>query len=174
MKWIWARSIQVVTEEIILKMANFAHKLTGEDKIVLAGGVALNCVANGRLLREGPFREVWIQPAAGDAGGALGAALMTWYQIKDNPRKTDDVHDAMKGTYLGPEFGDDKIKEFIAAHNYPCKKLSDKDRADTIAELIDNENVCGPVSGQNGIWGRGLLEHVLLSEMHVLQKCNQS
>ncbi len=81
-----ARSIQVVTEEIVLRMAGHLKKITGEKHLCLAGGVALNCVANGRLLREGPFEDIWIQPAAGDAGGALGAALMVWHQVQNHPR----------------------------------------------------------------------------------------
>jgi carbamoyltransferase len=100
-----ARSIQVVTEEIVLKMArHLAHQVTGEKNLCMAGGVALNCVANGRLLREGPFEHVWIQPAAGDAGGALGAALLTWHLVKGQPRKADGIKDTMKGSYLGPNF----------------------------------------------------------------------
>ena len=91
-----AASIQVVSEEIVLKLANTIHAELGTEHLCLAGGVALNCVANGRLDREGPFRSVWIQPAAGDAGGALGAALATWHQYLDQPRVADDQTDSMR------------------------------------------------------------------------------
>ncbi|MEC7611080.1 MAG: carbamoyltransferase N-terminal domain-containing protein, partial [Pseudomonadota bacterium] len=99
-----AASIQVVTEEIVLKLADTIHSELGTEHLCLAGGVALNCVANGRLDSEGPFRSVWIQPAAGDAGGALGAALATWHQYLDQPRVADDQTDAMRGAYLGKAF----------------------------------------------------------------------
>ena len=101
-----ARSIQVVTEEIVLKIGRHVHDVTGEKNLCLAGGVTLNCVANGRLLREGPFENIWIQPAAGDAGGALGAALYTWHRILGKPRKAEGVSDAQRGSYLGPEYSD--------------------------------------------------------------------
>src|SRR5690606_5009747 len=96
-----AASIQVVTEEILLKMVRYVHQQTGNSKLCLAGGVALNCVANGRLLREGPFDELWIQPAAGDAGGALGAALFTNHQLLGLPRAVQFT-DAQQGSFLGP------------------------------------------------------------------------
>jgi len=95
-----ARSVQEATEEIVLRLARTVRKETGEDYLCLAGGVALNCVANGRILREGPFKDIWIQPAAGDAGGALGAALAVWYQYLDKPRTPDGGLDGMKGSYL--------------------------------------------------------------------------
>ena len=97
-----ARSIQEVTEEVVLKLAAHARDITGSAHLCLAGGVALNCVANGRLQRAGIFDALWIQPAAGDAGAALGAALLAWHGIEKQPRRGD--HDRMKGTYLGPEF----------------------------------------------------------------------
>ena len=97
-----ARSLQDVTEEIMLRMTRHVHRETGEKNLVLAGGVALNCVGNGRILREGPFEEIWIQPAAGDAGGALGAALFTWYAHLGNQRTADGVRDQQRGSYLGP------------------------------------------------------------------------
>jgi len=112
-----ARSIQVVTEEIVLKIAKHSHKLTGIDNLCMAGGVALNCVANGRLLREGPFKNIWIQPAAGDAGGALGAAYAIWHMRHDKPRKTDGKTDKMNGGYLGPEFDSDEIEKFLTENN---------------------------------------------------------
>jgi carbamoyltransferase len=88
-----AASIQEVTEEIMLRMSRHVHKVTGQDKLCLAGGVALNCVGNGRILREGPFKEIWIQPASGDAGGALGAALLVWYKYLGNNRCADNIND---------------------------------------------------------------------------------
>jgi len=107
-----AASIQLVTEEIVLKIAAHAHALTGSKNLVLAGGVALNCVANGRVLREGPFDEVWIQPAAGDAGGALGAALFTWHQLLDKPRQAN-AEDHQSGSLLGPQFSGSEIKAYL-------------------------------------------------------------
>ena len=108
-----ARSIQVVTEEIMLRSARHIHKITGEKYLCLAGGVALNCVGNGRILREGPFEDIWIQPAAGDAGGALGAALFTWYQYLDNERVVDGNKDFQHGSFLGPSYTSDQIQEFL-------------------------------------------------------------
>jgi carbamoyltransferase len=119
-----AASIQAVTEEAVLRMAREAHRLTGEKNLVLAGGVALNCVANGRLLQEGPFENLWIQPASGDAGGALGAALFTWHQLLENPRATSKpsgsangsfAPDSQQGSLLGPRFSSDEVETFL--HN---------------------------------------------------------
>ncbi len=110
-----ARSIQEVTEEIVLRIARDAAATTGQRNACLAGGVALNCVANGRLLREGPFERIWVQPAAGDAGGAVGAALYGWHQIKGNPRSPQAGADGMSGAYLGPEYPDDEIARYLEA-----------------------------------------------------------
>src|SRR5947199_9877009 len=99
-----ARSIQEVTEEVMLRLSRTLHSETGVDYLCLAGGVALNCVGNGRILREGPFKGIWIQPAAGDAGGALGAALATWYGLEGSPRGATGPDDSMHGRYLGPSF----------------------------------------------------------------------
>ena len=151
-----ARSIQVVTEEIVLKMANHAHKLTGEKYLCMAGGVALNCVANGRLLREGPFEDIWIQPAAGDAGGALGAALLIWHQVHGNPRTVDNVHDSMQAALLGPEFTDDEIEEFLKAKGYPAQKFVGDEWAAKIAKLIAEENVIGLLQGRMEFGPRAL------------------
>ena len=151
-----ARSIQVVTEEIVLKMANHAHKLTGEKYLCMAGGVALNCVANGRLLREGPFEDIWIQPAAGDAGGALGAALLIWHQVQGNPRTADNVHDSMQAALLGPEFTDDEIEEFLKAKGYPAQKFVGDEWAAKIAKLIAEENVIGLLQGRMEFGPRAL------------------
>ncbi len=151
-----ARSIQVVTEEIVLKMARHAHKLTGEKSLCMAGGVALNCVANGRLLREGPFENIWIQPAAGDAGGALGAALLVWHQIQGNPRTADNVHDSMQNSRLGPEFDDDEIEEFLKARGYPAQKYTGNAWAAEIAKRIAEENVIGLLQGRMEFGPRAL------------------
>jgi carbamoyltransferase len=151
-----ARSIQVVTEEIVLRMARHVHAVTGESNLCLAGGVALNCVANGRLLREGPFKEVWIQPAAGDAGGALGAALFTWHQIKGQPRKADDVHDAMKGAYLGPDFSDEDVGAYLKAKGYPGHRLTEAEWAPVLADEIAAEKVIGLVQGRMEFGPRAL------------------
>src|SRR5690606_8636951 len=104
-----ARSIQQVTEEAMLRMARHVHKETGEKNLCLAGGVALNCVANGRILREGPFEEVWVQPAAGDAGGAIGAALSVWHQYLGKARTERGTRDDCQGAFLGPSFREAEI-----------------------------------------------------------------
>ena len=105
-----AASIQAVTEEVMLRTARHVHRQTGMKNLVLAGGVALNCVGNGRILREGPFENLWIQPAAGDAGGALGAALFIWHQLLENPRAAATAATAQQGSLLGPAFSDDQIE----------------------------------------------------------------
>ncbi|HPT16918.1 MAG TPA: carbamoyltransferase [Kiritimatiellia bacterium] len=151
-----ASSIQVVTEEIVLRMARHLRQATGEKYLCMAGGVALNCVANGRLLREGIFEDVWIQPAAGDAGGALGAALMTWHQIQGNPRTADGKHDAMQGAYLGPEFDDERVEAFLKAKGYPARKLSESEWAPTIADVMASENVVGLLQGRMEFGPRAL------------------
>src|SRR5205807_10391259 len=107
-----AASIQAVTEEVMLRTARYVHTQTGMKNLVLAGGVALNCVGNGIILREGPFENLWIQPAAGDAGGALGTALFIWHQLLDKPRTAQPL-DAQNGSLLGPAFGDDEIDAFL-------------------------------------------------------------
>jgi carbamoyltransferase len=151
-----ARSIQVVTEEIVLRMARHAHALTGESCLCMAGGVALNCVANGRLLREGPFKDIWIQPAAGDAGGALGAALMVWHQVKNQPRAADGVHDRMHGALLGPDCDDATVEAFLKARGYPARKLGPDEWAPTLARLVAGENVIGLVQGRMEFGPRAL------------------
>jgi carbamoyltransferase len=139
-----ARSIQEVTEEIMLRMARHVHNETGMKHLVLAGGVALNCVANGRILREGPFEDIWIQPAAGDAGGALGAALYTWYRYLGNRREVrKGGRDFQRGSYLGPAYGNAEIEAFLQAKKYPYKKLSAAEIPATVAGLIAQENVIG-------------------------------
>ena len=151
-----ASSIQVVTEDIIMKMARHAHEVTGEENLCLAGGVALNCVANGKLLRDGPFKNVWIQPAAGDAGGALGAALFMWHVAHDQPRQADGVHDQMQGAYLGPAFEDDEVGAFLESRNYPARKLEGDAWASELARLIDEQNVLGLCNGRMEFGPRSL------------------
>ena len=151
-----ARSIQAVTEEIILRMARFAREATGEDYLCLAGGVALNCVANGRLLREGPFKDIWIQPAAGDAGGALGAAYVVWHQVKHGERRADGRRDAMKAAMLGPGFDDDSVAEFLKGRGYPARRLEGADWAREIARLIADERVVGLCVGRMEFGPRAL------------------
>ncbi len=150
-----ARSIQVVTEEIVLKIARHLHKTTGEKNLCLAGGVALNCVANGRLLREGPFENVWIQPAAGDAGGALGAALISWHLVKGQPRKADGVRDSMQGAYLGPDF-DGQTEDFLKVKGYPARKLAPDEWAPVIAKIMAEEHVVGLSQGRMEFGPRAL------------------
>ena len=159
-----ARSIQVVTEEILLRMARHVHRETGMKHLVLAGGVALNCVANGRLLREGPFEEIWIQPAAGDAGGALGAALFAWYQYLDRERRPPETGDFQKGSYLGPEFSNQDIETFLQAQNIPYRKLSDAEMVETTAELLAQENVVGWFQGRMEFGPRALGNRSILGD----------
>src|SRR3954466_3614159 len=117
-----ARSLQAVTEEVMLRMARHAFELTGEPHLCLAGGVALNCVANGRILRESPFEKIWIQPAAGDAGGALGAALLGWHQYRDKPRAAQHQTDSQRGSFLGPSYD---ATAFLGREAIPHTVLSD-------------------------------------------------
>jgi carbamoyltransferase len=151
-----AASIQKVTEEIVLRMARHIHQRTGEKFLCLAGGVALNCVANGRLLREGPFQDIWIQPAAGDAGGSVGAALAVWHLVKKQPRTADGVHDKMKGAYLGPVFEDDEVQAFLDSRGYSYRKLSAEEWAPTIAGVMASEHVVGLLQGRMEFGPRAL------------------
>jgi len=151
-----AKSVQEVTEEIVLRMARHARRITGKDHLCLAGGVALNCVANGRLLREGIFRDLWIQPAAGDAGGALGAALAVWHNVLEKPREVDGRHDAMQGSYLGPEFSREQIKEYLDAHGCVYRELSDGEWAPAVARRIADERVVGLFHGRMEFGPRAL------------------
>ena len=150
-----ARSIQEVTEEVVLRLARGVHQETGQDNLCLAGGVALNCVANGRLVREGPFKELWIQPAAGDAGGALGAALSAWYEYGDNPR-TPQIGDAMQGAYLGPRFDDAQIKNALDAQGAVYQHLDDAALMPALAKVLADQNVVGWMQGRMEFGPRAL------------------
>ena len=151
-----ARSVQEVTEEIVLRMAKFLKKETGADNLCLAGGVALNCVANGKILKEGIFRNIWIQPASGDAGGALGAALSAWHLYLNNERFTDGTHDTMKGSYLGPSYTEGEIKEFLLANGIPYRELSDRELFDSVADCLSKEKVIGWFQGRMEFGPRAL------------------
>ena len=138
-----AASVQQVTEELMLAMARHAKKLTGKNKLCLAGGVALNCVANGKILREGPFDEIWIQPAAGDAGGALGAAQLVWFHYLDNERIAGGVGD-QGNSWFGPAFGLEETKEFLDQETAVYEVCADEDElCDKVAQLIADEKVVG-------------------------------
>ncbi len=159
-----AASIQVVTEEIMMRMARHVHRETGLDRLCLAGGVALNCVANGRILREGPFREIWIQPAAGDAGGALGVALFIWHQLLNKPRESRPS-DHQSGSYLGPSFSDAQIREFLDSIGARYRYFeSDDELCDHVAELIAAEKVIGWLQGRMEFGPRALGARSILGD----------
>jgi len=150
-----AASIQKVTEEVVLRLGKIVKKEIGVDYLCLAGGVALNCVANGELLRSGVFEDIWIQPAAGDAGGALGAALSVWYEYLDKPRTTNPV-DSMKGAYLGPRYGDNEIEAYLQSVNASYSKLDDDALVNELAVILDNGNVVGRMQGRMEFGPRAL------------------
>lgn len=151
-----ACSLQEVTEEIVLKMGNHVFKETGLKNLCLAGGVALNCVANGKLLSEGPFDNIWIQPAAGDAGGALGAALVGWYCYLGNERKADEKNDSQQGSYLGPAYSEHEIQSFIKSSNLVAKKLDEDELIKIVSKLIADEKVIGWFDGRMEFGPRAL------------------
>ena len=138
-----ARSIQEVTEEVLLKMARHAREVTGENRLCLAGGVALNCVANGELLREKVFDDLWIQPAAGDSGCALGVALDVWHTYFDEPRDSVQEFSSQGGSYLGPAFSPNEIQAFLETHGYPYRRLKPDERSRYLSQQIDQGKVVG-------------------------------
>ena len=151
-----AASIQEVTEEIVIRMATYARKLTGKNKLCLAGGVALNCVANGKLLSEKIFDELWIQPASGDAGGALGAALFANYQLLNLPRSVDP-NDSMQGSYLGPKFSNSEISNLLKEKDAPFHFFSEERQLlDTTCEAIEEEKIIGWFQGKMEFGPRSL------------------
>ncbi len=150
-----ARSIQVVTEEVVLKIARNVHKELGTEYLCLAGGVALNCVSNGRILREGPFKDIWIQPAAGDAGGSLGAALSIWHEYLDNPR-TASADDDMQGAYLGPGNSPEDIKAYLDSVGASYEELEDPLLMPRVADILGDENVVGWFQGRMEFGPRSL------------------
>ncbi|HMD83483.1 MAG TPA: carbamoyltransferase [Terriglobia bacterium] len=159
-----ARSIQVVTEEIMLRMTRAARSQTHEENLCLAGGVALNCVANGAIARSKMFRDIWIQPAAGDAGGALGAALFAWHQAEKQPRTCEAGSDTMCGSYLGPSFSDEEAQKFLAANGYPYRILAGEARAEEIAALLAQGRVVGLFQGAMEYGPRALGNRSILAD----------
>jgi carbamoyltransferase len=158
-----ARSIQEVAEEIVLRLARTVHRATGESNLCLAGGVALNCVANGRLLREGPFSQVWIQPAAGDAGGALGAAL-AFHHGRGGAREVDGVHDAMQGAFLGPEFNPGEIASALASVGVTATPLAAPALHARVAERLAEGGIVGFFHGRAEFGPRALGARSILAD----------
>lgn len=150
-----ARSIQEVTEEIVLRLARTIHRELGTEELCMAGGVALNCVANGRLLREGPYRDIWIQPAAGDAGGAVGAALAVWHQYLDRPRPGTGS-DSMAGAFLGPSFSNEQVCEYLISADAVFTELADNTLYDTVAGLLAQGQIVGWFQGRMEFGPRSL------------------
>ncbi len=163
-----ARSIQVITEEVMLKMAHYVHRETRMKYLCLAGGVALNCVANGRVLKEVPFEDIWIQPAAGDAGGALGVALAIWHRYLEKPRTA--CKDAMKGSYLGPRDSENDIKDYLDANHLHYTKYSREQLPEVIAELLAEGKIIGLHQGRmefgpRALGGRSIIGDARSSQM---------
>jgi len=159
-----AASIQAVTEEVMLRIAHHAHALTGSRNLAMAGGVALNCVGNGRILREGPFENVWIQPAAGDAGGALGAALFVWHRLLGHDR-TAEPGDSQRGSLLGPAYGLDEIRSFLDREGAVYREFESEEKlTDEIAGLLADERVVGHFAGRMEFGPRALGARSILGD----------
>jgi carbamoyltransferase len=159
-----ARSVQVVCEDAMLRMARALHRETGLENLCLAGGVALNCVANGRLLREGPFKRLWIQPAAGDAGGALGVAQLIWHRACQRPRTVAPGKDAMKGAYLGPDFSPEEIEAYLESQGAAYERLERACLLRQVAELLAQEKVVGWFNGRMEFGPRALGARSILGD----------
>ena len=156
-----ARSIQAVTEEVMLRLARHAHALTGARNLCLAGGVALNCVGNGRILREGPFEKIWIQPAAGDAGGALGAALLGWHHYHQQPRNVSGEGDAQRGSFLGPAYD---AAEFLKRAAIPHEEMAEDELMPRVARLLEEGKVIGWFQGRMEFGPRALGNRSILGD----------
>ena len=160
-----ARSIQEVTEELMLRMARHAQKETGARNLCLAGGVALNCVGNGRILRDNIFDKIWIQPAAGDAGGALGAALFAWHQVEDNPRTVAvSGRSSQGGSYLGPSFDSNQIAAYLSERGCLYTRIDIEELPDRVAELIEDGKIVGWFSGRMEFGPRALGARSILGD----------
>jgi carbamoyltransferase len=151
-----ARSLQEVTEEVMLRVVRHVKKETGERFLCLAGGVALNCVGNGKILRSGIYDDIWIQPGAGDAGGALGAALLTWHQYLGKERQVEENRDKQRGSFYGPHFSNEEIETFLRERNIPHRKLEDDELLETVAGLLASEKVVGWFHGRMEFGPRAL------------------
>jgi carbamoyltransferase len=158
-----AASIQEVTEDVMLKIAQHVHAKTGIRNLCLAGGVALNCVGNGRILREGPFENIWIQPAAGDAGGALGAAMLAWHQYLGNAR-TAAEHDSQGGSYLGPEYSREEIESALNKHSARFRVMDDAELIPAAARLLSEGRIVGWMSGRMEFGPRALGARSILGD----------
>jgi carbamoyltransferase len=159
-----AASVQKVTEEIMLRMAGHVHRETGMENLCLAGGVALNCVGNGRLLREGPFQRLWIQPAAGDAGGALGVALTIHHKVLGAERRPFSEGDSMKGSYLGPLFSDAEIEQFLRSAGAVYDRCTPEELVDRTARILAEEKVVGWLQGRMEFGPRALGNRSVLGD----------
>jgi carbamoyltransferase len=159
-----AASIQSVTEEVVMKMVRHVHAETNQKNLCLAGGVALNCVANGRILRDGPFDDIWIQPAAGDAGGSMGAALSVWYRYLGNRRSGTKGYDSQQGSYLGPSFSTDTVRNFLRKRSYPYRALDPDKRYRLIADQIANGKIVGYMAGRMEFGPRALGARSILGD----------
>ena len=165
-----ARSIQEITEEVMLRLSKTLYRETSLENLCLAGGVALNCVANGRILREGPYKQIWIQPAAGDAGGALGAALAAWHRFDERSRTVTGRGDSMRGSYLGPSFSNEQIELFLKKQNSPYVRYSDDALLTCLAEELASEKVIGWFQGRmefgpRALGGRSIIGDARSSKM---------
>jgi carbamoyltransferase len=159
-----ARSVQVVCEEVMLRMARTVHRETGLDRLCLAGGVALNCVGNGRILREGPFKELWIQPAAGDAGGAVGVAQLAWHRHCGKPRAVTPGRDGMRGAYLGPEYTEAQIEDYLRSVGATHRKLERGELLQTVARHLAEEKIVGWFNGRMEFGPRALGARSILGD----------
>ena len=170
-----ARSVQEVTEEVVLKMAKHVRKITGKKYLCLAGGVALNCVSNGKLLRSNIFDDIYIQPAAGDAGGALGCAQIGWYMYSNNERVVNKEKDYMRGAYLGPEYSNEQIQKYLDEKGYSYDRISDEEISDKVADLISEQNVIGWFQGRMEFGPRALGSRTIIGDARSpeTQKGNQ-
>jgi carbamoyltransferase len=159
-----ARSLQDVTEEVMLRMARHVKRETGESNLCLAGGVALNCVGNGKIVREKVFDRIWIQPAAGDAGGALGAALFAWHQVRGEPRQAGGDRDSQRGSYLGPSYTTDAIETWLRERSIPFHRHDEGEVPELVADLIANDKVVGFLSGRMEFGPRALGARSILGD----------
>ena len=159
-----ARSVQDVTEEIMLRMARHVKRITGEKYLCLAGGVTLNCVGNGKLLRENIFDDIWIQPAAGDAGGAIGAAYIVYHQHLNNPLPSKKGRDLQKGSYLGPQYSNDEIRKFLSHHSLPYQFLEIDELIDVVSDLIIKEKIIGWFQGRMEFGPRALGSRTIIGD----------